>query len=91
MTAKQRHDLQFTISQLRVDKLIYAVESIAICFVVFLLLISLPLVYSYVPNLPPQTSLVLLTIAVAAIFYALIGNVMRFRTIRRLERNLLAE
>ncbi len=81
--------LQFQIQQLRLDKLIFAVDAIAVCFAVFLILLSLPIVYAYVPNLPPQTSLVLLGVAVFSVIIALSGNLGRWMKIKKLERNSL--
>lgn len=87
---KELESVQFQIQQLRMDKVIYAVEAILICFVSFLLLVGLPMIYSYYPKLPNYTGIVLLGVAVAAVLFSLVGNVLRFKQIRRLERELLA-
>lgn len=83
-----RAELQFRIQQLRMDKIIYAVDAIAVCFLAFLLLISLPLVYSFIPNLPPQTPVIVLGVAALSVVFAISGNIGRLRTIRRLEKEL---
>jgi hypothetical protein len=81
-------DLQFQIQQLRLDKLIFAVDAVAVCFAVFLILLSLPIIYAYLPTLPPQTSLVLLGVAVFSVIAALSGNIGRWLKIRKLEQIL---
>ena len=81
-------NLQFQIQQLRLDKLIFAVDAIAICFAVFLILLSLPIIYAYLPTLPPQTSLVLLGLAVLSVIVAISGNLGRMMKIKKLEKEL---
>jgi len=80
--------LQFQIQQLRLDKLIFAVDAIAICFAVFLILLSLPIIYAYLPTLPPQTSLVILGLAVISVIVAISGNLGRMMKIKKLEKEL---
>lgn len=87
---KSQQDLQFQISQLRLDKIVFAVDALLLCFTVFLLLVSLPLLYVYLPNLPQYTPAVLVAIAVAASLGALLGNVRRYLKVRRLEAELKA-
>ena len=87
---KNQPDLQFQISQLRIDKIIFAIDALLVCFTVFLLLVSLPLLYSYVPTLPQYTPAVLVGVAVASSLFALGGNVLRWRKIRSLESELNA-
>lgn len=79
--------LQFQIQQLRLDKLIFAVDAIAVCFAVFLILLSLPIVYAYLPTLPPQTSLILLGLAVFSVIVAISGNIGRWMKIKKLEKD----
>lgn len=81
-------DLQFQIQELRLDKLIFAVDAIAVCFAVFLILLSLPIIYAYLPTLPPQTSIVLLGVAIFAVIIALSGNLGRRLKIKKLEKQL---
>ena len=81
-------NLQFQIQQLRLDKLIFAVDAIAVCFAVFLILLSLPIIYAYLPTLPPQTSLVLLGLAVLSVIVAISGNIGRMMKIKKLEKEL---
>ena len=80
--------LQFQIQQLRLDKLIFAVDAIAVCFAVFLILLSLPIIYAYLPTLPPQTSLILLGIAIFSVIAAISGNLGRMMKIKKLEKEL---
>ena len=80
--------LQFQIQQLRLDKLIFAVDAIAVCFAVFLILLSLPIIYAYLPTLPPQTSLILLGIAIFSVIAAISGNIGRWLKIKKLEKDL---
>jgi integral membrane sensor domain MASE1 len=88
MTAVKKQELQFQVQQLRMDKVIYAVDAIAVCFAVFLILLSLPVVYIYLPNLPQQTSIVLLAVAVGSVLYAIVGNILRLKKVRQLEAEL---
>lgn len=90
MAKAQQVDLQFQINQLRLDKIIFAVEALLVCFIAFLLLVSLPLLYAYVPMLPQYTPAVLVAIAVVVSLGTLISNVRRFLKIRRLENELKA-
>lgn len=87
---KNQQDLQFQINQLRLDKIVFAVDAMLVCFTAFLLLVSLPLLYTYVPNLPQYTPAVLVGIAVATSLFALIGNALRFKKLRQLEQELNA-
>lgn len=88
---KRDRDLRFQIQQLRMDKVIFAVEAIAICFLCFLILVGFPMIYAYIPNLPPYAGVVVLGVAVAAVLLALLGNIGRYMTIRRLEKELTQE
>lgn len=81
-------EVKFRIQQLRLDKLTYTVDALALCFLVFLLLVSLPMFYPYFPAMPPQTPLVLVGLAVAGVFIALSSNVGRWLKLRKLEREL---
>ena len=80
--------IRYQIQQLRLDKLIFAVDAIAVCFAVFLILLSLPIIYAYLPTLPPQTSLVLLGISIFSVIAALSGNIGRWLKIKNLEKEL---
>lgn len=81
-------NLEFQVQQLRLDKLVYALDALLVSFSVFLLLVSLPMFYAYVPTLPPALPMVLVGIAVAFTLSALIGNAIRLRKISRLETEL---
>lgn len=87
---KNQQDLQFQLNQLRLDKIVYAVDAMLVCFTVFLLLVSLPLLYVYVPTLPQYTPAVLVGVAVAVSLFALLGNARRFLKIRKIEGELKA-
>lgn len=78
-------NLEFQIQQLRLDKLVYSMEALLVGFTVFLLLVSLPIIYTFVPTLPPYLPLVLVGIAVAAAAYALVTNMLRLKKVRQLE------
>ena len=84
-------DLEFQISQLRQDKIIYAIESVAInlACIVFSLLSSL--VANIVP-LPGQLmfflNIVIFTYGIGYTLYALFGNLNRLKLIKQLEGKL---
>lgn len=88
---QRRQDLQFQVQQLRMDKIIFSVEALLVAFLSFLLLVGFPMIYAYIPNLPPYSGLVILGIGVGAGLLALLSNLGRFMTIRRLERELTQE
>lgn len=88
---QRRQDLQFQVQQLRIDKIVFALEALLIAFLSFLLLVGFPMIYAYIPNLPPYSGLVILGIGVGAGLLALLSNLGRFMTIRRLEKELTQE
>lgn len=90
MTAAKQREIQFQIQQLRMDELIYPVGAIAVCFAVFLVLLSLPVLYTYLPRLPQQTPLALLAVAVGSVILALLGNFIRCLKLRRLQKELVS-
>lgn len=87
---KDKATLQFQIQQLRMDKIVYAVDALLVCFSAFLLLVSLPMLYVFVPNLPQYTPMILVGLAILAALYALVGNALRLKKIRKLEEELKA-
>lgn len=87
---KDKAAFQFQIQQLRMDKIVYAVDALLVCFAAFLLLVSLPMFYAFVPNLPQYTPMVVVGLAILAALYALIGNALRLKKIRKLEEELKA-
>lgn len=87
---KDKMALQFQIQQLRMDKIVYAVDALLVCFSAFLLLVSLPMLYVLAPNLPQYTPMVVVGLAILAALYALIGNALRLKQIRKLEEELTA-
>lgn len=84
-------NLEFQISQLRQDKIIYAIESVAInlACVVFSLLTSM--VANIVP-LPGQLmfflNIAIFTYGIGYTLYALFGNLSRLKQIKQLEAKL---
>ena len=79
-----RTDIQFQIDQLRKDKIIYALESIATT-------ISLVFAIFVAGTFNLDSSIYVLIIAVLGVggigywFYAMVGNFFRLRQIRKLE------
>lgn len=90
--------LKFKISQLRKDKMIAGIESISVFIFALFISVFLPnLLMQYVytdPNLtalPPvvqYTPLVAFVVAVGYFLYAMIGNMTRMMTIKKLEKEL---
>lgn len=91
LTAKDIEQRRFQIQQLRIDKIVFALEALLIAFLSFLLLVGFPMIYAYIPNLPPYSGLVILGIGVGTSLLALLSNLGRFMTIRRLEKELTQE
>jgi uncharacterized BrkB/YihY/UPF0761 family membrane protein len=87
--AKDVEQKRFQIQQLRIDKIVFSVEALLVAFLSFLLLVGFPMIYAYIPNLPPYSGLVILGIGVGTSLLALLGNLGRFMTIRRLEKELM--
>ena len=82
---------EFKINQLRQDKIIYAIEAVAVnitCLVGYLLL---SMVSNFFPNNGLEfyyASMATLAIALIYTFYALIGNLNRLKRIKKLESEL---
>ena len=84
-------DTKFQINQLRQDKIIYAIEAVAVnvtCLIAYLLI---GLLSNILPNLGFYlfyASVIILAIGMLYTFYALFGNLSRLKRIRRLETDL---
>lgn len=81
-------NLEFQIQQLRLDKLIFSVEAILVCFAVFLLLMFFPVFYRFFPAIPDVVPVIILVAAILATIYALATNLWRWRKIIKLEKEL---
>ena len=83
---KDEELLKFRIDQLRKDKMIYALESIALTFIVELTYILLTVLL----NKPYSSgiSLAALIIPLAYYLFMAVGNILRYREIRELEKRL---
>lgn len=88
LTPKQVDERRFQLQQLRTDEIVFALEALLVAFLSFLLLVGFPMIYAYIPNLPPYSGLVILGIGAGASLLALVSNLGRFLTIRRLEKEL---
>lgn len=81
--------IRYRISQLRQDKIIYAVESVALTALSLLLYLSLP---ELLPNIQAERLLALKKILVASSglywLYVVMGNTQRLLEIKRLERTI---
>ena len=83
---KTKADLQFQIDQLRKDKIIYAVESVAISLASIVMYLFTIII---LPNmLLKQISAVALVIALGYWAYMGIGNLFRLKKIKTLEKKL---
>ncbi len=82
---KNKEDLRFEIDQLRKDKMVYALDSIATSLAMFFLISFISLI-SY-----PNAQLIVIIGVIIAIgfwFTVVIGNIIRFRKIKKLEKAL---
>lgn len=81
---------EFQISQLRQDKIIYAVEAIAVGITVLVSssLISLIANFGIVPDIYLfYTSIAIFIYSIGFTLYALIGNLIRLKKIKKLEKS----
>lgn len=86
MTTQEQTQLQFRISQLRQDKIIYAVESCAISIVcLFGFLFSNQY---FAEAFKSVVNVLLLVIAVGYLLYMGIGNFRRLQEVQKLEKKL---
>jgi hypothetical protein len=97
-TMTSKSDLQFQIEQLRMDKVIFDLHSIATCFLAVLTAVFLPQIlfqFVYMSNPPPAATNVLTWIPVVSYVVAALVtlgsfliNIMRWKKIKQLEREL---
>ncbi|HZZ98415.1 MAG TPA: hypothetical protein VFG51_00615 [Candidatus Saccharimonadia bacterium] len=93
-----KSDIQFQIEQLRMDKVIYDLHSIAMCFLAVLTAVFLPQIlfqFVYLSNPTPSATNVLTwipvisyVVAAAVTVLSFLGNIMRWKKIKALEREL---
>ncbi|MEK7458475.1 MAG: hypothetical protein AAB612_03280 [Patescibacteria group bacterium] len=91
-------DLQFKIDQLRQDKMIFPIESIQVSFIAVLTAVFLPeILFRTVygngtsglnPEILSWIPTVSYAIAVLFFVFAAVGNIMRWKKIKRLNRQL---
>jgi hypothetical protein len=87
--AKQQENkeiIKFKIDQLRKDKMIYALESIALTFIVELSYLLLSLLF--IGNYSPLLALFALLLPLSYFIYMMIGNLIRLNKIKKLEKEL---
>lgn len=89
-----RESVMFQIAQLRQDKIVYMVESSALTFLSFLFYVTVPAVlptlFGPLGDPEMQRKIVMAVFTIPALYwvYAVIGNVMRLKQIKRLEMEL---
>lgn len=91
MPKSSQEDSRFQIDQLKKDKMIYALESIAITLIVSLLLFNLGFLNYVFPLLNKYSLIVagaLLALAVGFLIFMAIANCIRCRKIKRLEKEI---
>ena len=88
MTSAQELKINSEVQKLLLVKIAYAADAAALSLAVFLVLLILPALYPYVPNLPPATPLVVVGLSIAFTVFALITNYFRCRKISRMEKLL---
>jgi hypothetical protein len=77
---------EFQINQLRLDKIIYALEAIAVDGLCIFALFYVQSLYRLSSNVADQLQNMVITIAVGYTLYALIGNLFRLKKIKKLEK-----
>ncbi len=78
--------LKFRIDQLRKDKMIYALDSIAITFIAELIYVYLSVVMGN--GFSASTAFKILLIPILFFLFAIIGNTLRYIKIKKLEKVL---
>lgn len=85
----KKSDIQFQIDQLRKDKIIYAIESCAISLIAIVILMGIS---AFVEG---EMALMIVRfvigLAVLYILYMGVGNLMRLKKIKQLEKQILTE
>ncbi len=82
-----KDETRFTIDQLRKDKIIYALESIATTIIVLLIILVLGALGFDLSSYIPVVAIFGLC-SVGYWLYAMVGNYYRLQKIRQLEKNL---
>lgn len=88
MAATQETKINSQIQRLLLNKIIYPVEAAALSLAVFLILLILPALYPYIPNLPPEAPLVIVGSSILFTVFALVTNFFRYRKVQKLEKLL---
>lgn len=88
MTSAQELKINSQIQKLFLAKIAYAVDAAALSLAVFLVLLILPALYPYVPNLPPEAPLIIVGLSIAFTVFALMTNFSRCRKVQKLEKLL---
>lgn len=94
VTSGSKEKVMFQIAQLRQDKIVYMVESSALTFLSFLFYVTVPAVlptlFGPLGDPEMQRKIVMAVFTIPALYwvYAVIGNVMRLKQIKRLEMEL---
>lgn len=88
MTAAQESKTNLQVQRLLLAKIAYAVDAAALSLAVFLVLLILPALYPYIPNLPPSVPLIAVGLSIAFTIFALIANFFRCRKVNKLEKLL---
>jgi hypothetical protein len=78
-------DIKFEIDQLRKDKMIYALESIALTFISELAYILIAVIFGIQNTLIAVLALV---IPLGYYLFMIIGNILRLKKIKKLEKEL---
>lgn len=81
----KKQELEFKIDQLRKDKMIFTLESIALTFVIELGYVILSIIFESPLKL---IALIGLLIASGFFLYMIISNICRYNKIRKLEKEL---
>lgn len=88
MPAKEKQKVDSQIQRLLLTKIAYAVDAAALSLAVFLILLILPALYPYIPNLPPEAPLVVVGLSIVFTVFALVTNFFRCRKVNKLEKLL---
>lgn len=88
MTNVQTTKINLKIQRLEVKRITGLVTALAVNLSAFLLLLVLPALYQYLPNVPPSAPLILVGIAVASLILALLSSFALWRKIIGLESQL---
>ena len=82
---ESREELKFEIEQLRKDKMIYALESIALTFISELTYILITVIFDIQSTI---LAIIALVIPLGYYVFMVVGNFLRLRKIKKLEKEL---